>query len=336
MRMGKFTVHEEPASPRAIVEVCVRTMQPAVSLPIEVSIDASVPEKVCVCVFVCVCVCVCVCVYVVCMWCMCVCVCRVCVLFICAWHCVCALCVRGTFMRADWAPPLCMWCFGSAHHRELVRRARARQIITDGMRVRQIILNGLTNAIKYSNACVNGAIRVVVSTAHRAALAEAGGVPMLSRAGSSRRGSKYSIAPQEWLRISVLDCGPGLRGLDEKTMFTDFAVQTDADKQGVESHSGRVLPVGSSGVGLTICSRCDCSSLLFVGVVCCSCCCRCCCLSLSLSLSLSLAAGCATPIVPARARGALHAGLRRCSVGSCTCRTARTRRTASGSSSASH
>jgi signal transduction histidine kinase len=49
MRMGKFSVHEAIASPMAMVEACVRAVQPAVSMPIELSIDAGVPPEVCAC-----------------------------------------------------------------------------------------------------------------------------------------------------------------------------------------------------------------------------------------------------------------------------------------------
>ncbi len=47
MRTGKFAVTIVAACPRLLVQACVRAMQPAVPVPIEVTIAASVPEWVC-------------------------------------------------------------------------------------------------------------------------------------------------------------------------------------------------------------------------------------------------------------------------------------------------
>jgi signal transduction histidine kinase len=46
MRAGKMSVKSEVASPRGIVQACVRAVQPAVSVPIDIGIDADVPEWV--------------------------------------------------------------------------------------------------------------------------------------------------------------------------------------------------------------------------------------------------------------------------------------------------
>ena len=46
MRMGRFAISNGPASPREIAEACVRSVQAAVPVPIEVSVDASVPPLV--------------------------------------------------------------------------------------------------------------------------------------------------------------------------------------------------------------------------------------------------------------------------------------------------
>ena len=46
MRSGNVAVHAVPASPRALVEACVRAVQPAVPVPIEVTIGEGVPELV--------------------------------------------------------------------------------------------------------------------------------------------------------------------------------------------------------------------------------------------------------------------------------------------------
>ena len=46
MRTGKFSVKVEVASPQRAVQGCVRAVQPAVSVPILVSVESSVPEWV--------------------------------------------------------------------------------------------------------------------------------------------------------------------------------------------------------------------------------------------------------------------------------------------------
>jgi signal transduction histidine kinase len=46
MRTGKFSVSVAVASPRGIVEACVRAVQPAVSVSIELNVDRSVPDWV--------------------------------------------------------------------------------------------------------------------------------------------------------------------------------------------------------------------------------------------------------------------------------------------------
>ena len=92
--------------------------------------------------------------------------------------------------------------------------------------------NGLTNAIKYSNAPVNGPIRVYVRTCVASAT---------------------TSGPREALHIDVLDHGEGLGDTDEATLFTDFAAAGSPRRPlpAARSHG-----VGSSGVGLPICARC--------------------------------------------------------------------------------
>jgi hypothetical protein len=46
MRAGAFSVNVKSASPRAIVEACVKAVQPAVSVPIDVAVSESVPSWV--------------------------------------------------------------------------------------------------------------------------------------------------------------------------------------------------------------------------------------------------------------------------------------------------
>ncbi len=142
--------------------------------------------------------------------------------------------------------------------------------------MRQIVMNGLTNAIKYSNAAVNGAIRVVacIRSANNTDINDSrgsgsrdGGAAAGSRGGA---GSRVTLPPaQQWLVIQVLDRGPGLRGMNEKTMFTDFSAAPTVTTTAPQDYGK--TQVGSSGVGLPICARC--------GYCCCSssssCCCCC-------------------------------------------------------------
>ena len=105
------------------------------------------------------------------------------------------------------------------------------QLVTDGARVRQIVMNGLTNAIKY------------------AAPAEHGGGPIRVTCGLSsppRPTRPGDTASGGFVMIEVLDAGPGLRGQSEEALFADFASHVPATRTGA---------VGSSGLGLAICNR---------------------------------------------------------------------------------
>ncbi len=139
----------------------------------------------------------------------------------------------------------------------------ASQVLTDELRVRQIVMNGLTNAIKYANAPANGAIRIVVST-HRDYSA---GDPNLRRKGGRRSCSctrreaaattasaMYTGGPVEWLCIDVLDRGPGLRGIGEAALFTDFGAPVVG--RNANTNPSNPVVVGSTGIGLPICGRC--------------------------------------------------------------------------------
>ena len=152
------------------------------------------------------------------------------------------------------------------------------QVVTDDIRVRQIVMNGLTNAIKYSNPRQNGPIRVAVSVQRgepqggagpRAAGPRAAGADqrtlLAAPAPAAAAAAVTPVGASEWLVIDVLDRGPGLRGLQEKTLFTDFAAPTTEGTRtrvsvvpsspSSPSPTGRSNPVGSSGVGLPICAR---------------------------------------------------------------------------------
>ena len=201
MRAGKFSVNVALTSTRGLVAACVRAVQPAVIIPINSSIDASVPERV---------------------------------------RAAARRCLRRA-RRSDgpYAPP---------------------QVLTDDLRVRQIIMNGLTNAVKYSNAPENGAITVMVHTGPLAAAAGDDIPPPPNTTGTSAIAVAVRPPPrrEQWLFIDVLDHGPGLQGVDEKLLFSDFAAPVQLARPSLHSTHGTSdgFHVGSSGVGLPICSRC--------------------------------------------------------------------------------
>ena len=143
------------------------------------------------------------------------------------------------------------------------------------MRARQIIMNGLTNAVKYSNPRENGPIRIVVHVEPGSIAGGDGhrGGSAHTVSGVDGRHAAYSFlsvsAPvamdvevpgvsNQLLCIDVLDCGPGLGGVDEALLFSDFAAPVPLGTATVQasSHGGsNEFHVGSSGVGLPICSR---------------------------------------------------------------------------------
>jgi hypothetical protein len=122
------------------------------------------------------------------------------------------------------------------------------QLLTDETRVRQIIMNGLTNAVKYSNAPTNGAIRVVVRAC-----------PVESDAAAIATDDVVApaVTLPRLLCFDVLDRGPGLRGLDESVLFKDFLAPVAASETtSSASRKHDRIRVGSSGVGLPVCARC--------------------------------------------------------------------------------
>lgn len=95
--------------------------------------------------------------------------------------------------------------------------------MTDGARLRQILLNGLTNAVKYASATATGiAVSVVVN--------------------------------EGTITFTVADDGAGLpEGIDQAALFQDFnAISHLSGSAGV--HKRR--KVQSTGLGLPICNRC--------------------------------------------------------------------------------
>jgi hypothetical protein len=122
------------------------------------------------------------------------------------------------------------------------------QVMTDEMRVRQIITNGLTNAVKYSNAPENGAIRVVARVSSKAASPAPPDAPGGGHASVSIGNSASCLL------LEVLDCGHGLRGVAEDVLLKDFLAPTTATGDAIEP-GGSLMHVGSSGVGLPVCGR---------------------------------------------------------------------------------
>ena len=151
-----------------------------------------------------------------------------------------------------------------------------RQILTDETRVKQIIMNGLTNAVKYSNAPANGAVCIVVGTCddlgrpysprgHPGAAASnaavgTGTMPATMSTGLPTAGSKVSEPAQKWLCIDVLDQGQGLRGVEESVLFVDFLAPITPTfvgaAPGTVAAAAHHIHVGSSGVGLPVCAKC--------------------------------------------------------------------------------
>ena len=119
------------------------------------------------------------------------------------------------------------------------------QVLTDGVRVRQIITNGLTNAIKYAAPSVHGPIRVLCAVTSQHGLHVAA-PPSRDGGNQMSAGAAGASSASRALTIEVLDSGPGLRGQSESTLFADFAATVPETRTGA---------VGSSGLGLAICNR---------------------------------------------------------------------------------
>ena len=126
-------------------------------------------------------------------------------------------------------------------------------------------MNGLTNAIKYSNAPENGPIQVLVRACNEDAAGSAAHTPQamtsveVAAAGSATE--PPPSPPPRFLCFEVLDRGLGLCGIDESVLFTDFAAPMLPSTVASSSHGTLTrrpseLHVGSSGVGLPICWRC--------------------------------------------------------------------------------
>ncbi len=117
------------------------------------------------------------------------------------------------------------------------------QVLTDDIRVRQIVTNGITNAIKYGNAAVSGPIRVSLRVqSARVEPRVDGGASSVTIDGGTH-----------YLSICVEDGGPGLRGLTDAVLYKDFYAPVRSVGTG---SSAKGIHVGSSGVGLPVCTRC--------------------------------------------------------------------------------
>lgn len=103
------------------------------------------------------------------------------------------------------------------------------QTVLDPVRLRQVLTNGLSNAMKYGRACSGSPVVVRV----RCTAADGG------------------EDDRQWLLFEILDGGPGLQGLTEETLFSDFAVAATA----IDPARLGARSIGSSGLGLPIIAR---------------------------------------------------------------------------------
>jgi hypothetical protein len=119
------------------------------------------------------------------------------------------------------------------------------QVLTDAARVRQIVMNGLTNAIKYAPPGRHGPIVV------RCDVRSAGGGDAThgnAPPAPDAHATVHAVPPAgQVVAIQIVDCGPGLQGQTEATLFADFAAHVPA--------AAGARSVGSSGLGLAICNR---------------------------------------------------------------------------------
>jgi signal transduction histidine kinase len=99
--------------------------------------------------------------------------------------------------------------------------------MTDGTRLRQIIMNGLTNAVKYSSASATGIVVSVATTA------------------------------DGMITFSITDDGRGLPpGVTSAALFQDFnAIVSSPGTAAASPGSEKRRVVQSTGLGLPICNR---------------------------------------------------------------------------------
>ena len=108
-------------------------------------------------------------------------------------------------------------------------------LLVDGLRLRQVLANGLSNACKHGK---NVTLSITVAAAAAAAAASEGSLAVAAAAAA---------APRRVL-MRVLDDGPGLGGMDPTKLFDDFSAA--AHTVGVRGKG-----VMGSGLGLPICAR---------------------------------------------------------------------------------
>ena len=160
-----------------------------------------------------------------------------------------------------------------------------RRVVVDELRLRQLLVNGLTNAIKFTQ---EGQIRIVVSLLHEEAKVAIGTpsalantpAPPVATGGTTTARETAALAPlseektpptegaippsypQAMLRVVVEDSGEGLQGKASSELFKPFATfgakkpkrSASALLSATSRYSRRKTPLlASTGLGLPIC-----------------------------------------------------------------------------------
>lgn len=133
-------------------------------------------------------------------------------------------------------------------------------LMADGLRLRQLLTNGLTNSCKHVRA--NPGLIVLrawleeehssVSGAHDGAASPVGARVVPSAEAATDTAEQVHLARRQWLCMEVVDTGPGLQGTDPERLFEAFSQNAPAPKAAGDDDDG-APPTHSTGLGLPIC-----------------------------------------------------------------------------------